>query len=132
MTAERDVERAIRLALSRGDTRLFRQHVGLYWQGEAVPLKDGSVLLKNPRRIDVGFEGQPDEGGWTSVIITPEMVGQRIAIAVQMEIKRSRGAYRRKKQKEFIAFVRTMGVRAGFAASVEDAERIVAGDLTGT
>jgi hypothetical protein len=131
MTAERDVERAIRLALSRGPTRLFRQHVGLYWQGEAVPLKSGDVLLKNPRRIDVGFEGQPDEGGWTSVTITPEMVGMVIAVALQIEIKRSRGAHRRKKQKEFIAFCKTMGVRAGFAASVEDAERIVAGDLTG-
>jgi hypothetical protein len=127
MTAERDVERAIRLALSRGNTRLFRQHVGLFWQGEAFPQKDGTVVLRNARRIDVGFEGQPDEGGWTTVTITPEMVGQRIAIAVQLEIKRSRGAHRRKKQKEFIAFAKAMGVRAGFAASVEDAEKIVSG-----
>lgn len=127
MTAERDVERDIRLALSRGPTRLFRQHVGLFWQGEAFPQKNGTVILRNPRRIDVGFEGQPDEGGWTTVTITPEMVGQRIAVAVQVEVKRSHGAHRRKRQREFIVFAQSMGVRAGFAASVEDARKIVEG-----
>jgi len=125
--SERNVETAIRLAHSRGPTRLFRQQVGEFWTGDAVRLKSGDMLIRNPRRVSVGFEGQPDEGGWTSVVVTPEMVGKLIAIAVQIEIKRSKGAHRRKKQREFVAFAASMGVRAGFAASVEDAKKIIDG-----
>lgn len=124
---ETPVQSAIRTECSQGDTRLFRQQVGQFWTGDSVNLKDGSVLIRNPRRVTVGFEGWPDLGGWTTVTVTPEMVGQVIAVAVQVEVKRTKGGQKRQRQKEFIAFAIARGVRAGFARSVEEARKIIAG-----
>lgn len=124
---ESPIQTAIRVECSTGDTRLFRQQAGQFWAGDAVTLTDGSVLIRHPRRVTVGFEGWPDLGGWTTVEVTPEMVGQRIAIAVQVEVKRDSGGNKRKRQVEFIAFALARGVRAGFAKSVAEAKRIISG-----
>jgi hypothetical protein len=126
MTAERDIQNDIRRECGNGDTRLFRQQTGEGWTGDAVKLKDGSVLIRNPRRFIAGFKGLPDTGGWTMVTITPEMVGTVIAVAVQIEIKSETGRLR-KAQRRFLALCWRMGVRAGVARSVADAKKIIAG-----
>lgn len=127
MTAERDVQADIRIALGRGDVRLFRQQVGDAWIGESRRLRDGSVLILNPRRFVSGFEGWPDLGGWVSVVVTPEMVGQRIAIAVEIEVKRPRVKKARDAQQLFLDMAKSHGVRCGIARSVEEAKKILDG-----
>lgn len=127
MTSEIEVQTDTRIALSNGDTRLFRQQTGHFWQGEVTRLRDGSILLKNPRMVVSGFEGWPDLGGWVSVVVTPEMVGMKIAVAAQVEMKRPRGGKKGTQQKAFIAMACAMGVRAGFARSVDEAKKILAG-----
>jgi hypothetical protein len=127
MTLEIDVQNAIRAECGHGDTRLFRQASSFYWAGEPTHLRGGSVLLKHASLVRVGFDGQPDLGGWTTVTVTPEMVGQRIAIAVQVEVKKPKRGKKGEHQKQFIAKAQEAGVRAGFARSVEEAKKIIAG-----
>lgn len=123
---ERVIQNEIRLALSNGDTRLLRQQAGNLWAGEATKLRDGSVLIRNPRRVEVGFPGLSDLGGWTTVTVTPDMVGRRVAVYLAVEVKTPRGRVS-DEQETFIALVRAAGGRAGVARSVEDAEKIIAG-----
>jgi hypothetical protein len=127
MTLEVSVQNQIRTDCGQGPTRLFRQESSFFYTGKPAKLKDGTNVLLHPRLVRVGFDGQPDLGGWTTVVVTPEMVGQTIAIAVQIEVKRPKKNKRSDEQIAFIAFARSVGVRAGFARSVDEARKIIAG-----
>lgn len=133
--SETNLVRLIMLRASQMNNRLWRQQTGMGWIGKSTQIKQlqtvtlnpGDVVIENARPFHAGFEGQPDTGGWVSVIVTPDMVGQRIAIATQIEVKTETGA-KRKKQIAFGEMARSMGVRFGFARSVADAERIMRGE----
>lgn len=126
MTAERDIQNAIRLAHSHGDTRLFRQQSGEYWAGKATHRRDGSIVIQNPIRVHVGFNGLSDLGGWRSVVVTPEMVGQRVAVYVALEVKNERGLVS-PDQASFVQQVKEAGGIGAVVRSVEDATYALAG-----
>lgn len=69
--------------------------------------------------------GSSDLIGWRSVVITPEMVGKKIAIFAAVETKKPGGGVESEKQKNFIEQVIEAGGLAGFARSVPEAERIL-------
>lgn len=80
-------------------------------------------------RVPYGLcEGASDLIGWRTVTVTPDMVGQKIAQFVAIEVK-APGAKTKKarleKQKLFVACVQNSGGRAGFARSLEEAEEIL-------
>ncbi len=106
---------------------MFRQESSYFYTGRLGKLRDGTRVLLHPKEVRVGFDGQPDLGGWTSVTITPGMVGQVVAIAVQIEVKRPKKSKVSELQAAFIAFCRSVGVRAGVAKSVADAQKIIDG-----
>lgn len=122
---ESNLDRLILRELSRDDVRLFRNVVGTGWQGQVVR-RDGDLLvLKNPRPINAGLcVGSLDLIGWRSMVITPEMVGQRVAIFAAIEDKVGR-RQATEEQKNFIEVVTGFGGFAGVARSVEDARIIV-------
>lgn len=126
MTLEASVQNEIRAECGKGPTRLFRQESSYFYTGRLGHINGQRVLLF-PKEVRVGFDGQPDLGGWTSVVVTPEMVGTTIAIAVQIEVKRPRKNKRSAEQVQFISFARSVGVRAGFARSVDEAKKIIEG-----
>jgi hypothetical protein len=83
---------------------LFRVNTGRAWLSGLGPrgvmrLDDGSVNVAAARPIALGFAnpaGEPVNGtadliGWTSIEITPEMVGQKIAVFTSVETKRTQG-----------------------------------------
>ena len=108
---EHVVQNQIRLALSRGGTRLFRNNTGA--------LRD-----QNGRLVQFGLcKGSSDLIGWQSVEITPDMVGETVAVFVAIEIKDQGRAT--KEQKAFIQRVREAGGLAGVARSIEDAQAIL-------
>lgn len=111
----------IRVALSKGNVRLFRQNSGEGWTGNAITLPDGSVLIKNPRRLIAGFPGLADLGGWRSVVVRKDMVGQQIAVYVAIEVK-TRGGKLRSQQEAFLEAVAAAGGIAGVARSTEEAK----------
>ncbi|EJG5414303.1 VRR-NUC domain-containing protein [Salmonella enterica] len=83
---------------------LFRVNTGRAWLSGLGPRgcirqDDGSVIVEAARPIALGFAnpaGEPVNGtadliGWTSIEITPEMVGQKIAVFTSVETKRQQG-----------------------------------------
>ncbi len=117
---------AILAALSRGPTRLFRQQSVMAWAGRILNRTHDTITLYRPNAIRVGAPGMSDFGGLTSVVITPDMVGQTIAVRVDIEVK---GAKTRieQEQRDYIATIQRLGGRAGIARSVEEANAIIQG-----
>jgi len=113
--AETEMQQRIRLALGlRPDLRLFRNQVG---------------QLPDPRTgrpVKFGLaRGSADLIGWRTVTVTPEMVGQRLAVFTSLEIKTSTGRLT-PAQHAWMGAVRSAGGVAGVARNVSDAVHIVA------
>ena len=114
--AETDIQQRIRLAVgTRSDLRLFRNNTG---------------TLPDPRTgrpVQFGLaRGSADLIGWRTITITPEMVGQRIAVFTSIEVKTTTG-HLTPAQQAWMGTVRTAGGIAGVARSVSDAVRIMDG-----
>ena len=112
--AETDIQQRIRLAVgTRSDLRLFRNNTG---------------TLPDPRTgrpVQFGLaRGSADLIGWRTITITPEMVGQRVAIFTSIEVKTITG-HLTPAQQAWMGTVRTAGGIAGVARSVRDAEEIL-------
>jgi len=113
---ETDLQQRIRLALgTHSDARLFRNQVG---------------SLPDPRTgrlVTFGLaRGSADLIGWRTVVVTPEMVGQRIALFTSIEVKTPTGRLR-PEQQAWLDAVRGAGGIAGVARSVADAVTILEG-----
>jgi len=112
--AETTLQQQIRLAVgSRSDLRLFRNQVG---------------SLPDPRTgrlVTFGLaKGSADLIGWRTIVVTPEMVGRRIAVFTSIEVKTPTGRVR-PEQQAWLGVVRGAGGIAGIARSVPDALQIV-------
>lgn len=124
---EHGIQNEIRNALV-DDGMFFRANVGQAWaSNDTTKLADGSLLMRNPRPFSTGLPaGFHDIFGAVEVVITPDMVGQTVAVFTSIECKSARGAVREKQQRFADAVIR-MGGRSGFARSVDDALKIVRG-----
>lgn len=112
--AETDLQQRIRLALgTRSDLRLFRNQVG--------QLPDP----RTGRMVQFGLaRGSADLVGWRTITITPDMVGQRVAVFTSIEVKTERGRVR-SEQHAWLSTVQQSGGIAGIARSIQDANAIV-------
>lgn len=137
MAAEGSVLRAVWLAVAR-TTTLFRLNTGMAWMSNLGPkgvrkLEDGSVHILQARPISVGFtrpDGKPVTGacdlpGWTTITITADMVGARVAVFTSVEVKRSKGGVISDDQRNWRDAVQRAGGIAGVANSPEAAVDIV-------
>ena len=108
MASEQTIQQHIRLACSIGTCRLFRNNTGT--------LRD-----INGRPVSFGLcKGSADLIGWRSVTITPEMVGQQVAIFTSIEVKSSSGRVK-PEQQQWLNAVQAAGGIAGVARSVGEA-----------
>jgi hypothetical protein len=125
---ETNITRIIMLALSKiGRVTSFRNNVGLGWQGETSRLKDGSIIIRNPRPLHAGLcTGSSDLIGWTQREITPDMVGKKVAVFTAIEVKGERGTVS-KEQLAFINRVRECGGIAGIARTPDEAVHLIDG-----
>lgn len=124
--SEAKIKRDIQLQLTADPhVRLFNNPTGVFWQGEVVSQSRDTIVLRNPRRVNVGLiKGGSDLIGWRSLLITAEMVGARIAQFVGIETKSLRGRATAE-QLNFIDVLNRAGGAAGVARSTEDAEHIL-------
>ena len=104
----------IRLALgTRSDLRLYRNNCG---------------TLPDPRTgrpVQFGLaRGSADLIGWRTVTITPDMVGQRLAVFTSIEVKTPTGRIR-PEQHAWLNTVQQSGGIAGIARSVQDANDLL-------
>ena len=87
----------------------------------------GELLLKSPRRFNTGLpKGFSDTFGFRVIEITPDMVGQKIAQFVAIEVKTSKGRAS-DEQSKFIDVVNKNGGCGGICRSREDAIKLVEG-----
>lgn len=127
MTAEGDLQSRIRLAVGRvPHARLFRNVVAQAWTGHLVTGPDhGVVTLARAQRIKAGLaDGSADLIGWTTIVVTPEMVGQRLAVFVSGEVKTANGRVAAE-QANWLHAVTEAGGRAAVLRSEDDALRLV-------
>jgi hypothetical protein len=101
-------------------------------------LKPGLMIERNKRRLatPVGYDrpimlgwdcdGSADWIGWQSVVITPAMLGRRIAAFVAIEAKRADGGTVQPNQESFLNALKDAGGIAGVARNAQDAEDVLA------
>ena len=111
--AETTLQQQIRLAIgTRPEARIFRNQVG---------------SLPDPRTgrlVTFGLaRGSADLIGWRTVVVTPEMVGTRLAVFLSIEVKTPTGRVT-PQQHNWQAAVLAAGGISGIARSVSDALRI--------
>jgi hypothetical protein len=112
--SEAAIQQDIRLALGQcPGIKTFRNNCG------NVKTPDGRWV-----KFGVGNPGGADLIGWRTVVVTPEMVGQRLAVFTSIEVKTPTGRLR-PEQQAWLGVVRGAGGVAGVARSVSDAEDLL-------
>jgi hypothetical protein len=110
--SEQRIQQEIRLAISKGHTRIFRNNTGTLRDANGRPVQFGLA------------RGSADLIGWTTRTVTPEMVGQRIAVFTSIEVKTPTGKVQ-PEQQQWLEAVQAAGGIAGIARSVEDAKALL-------
>jgi hypothetical protein len=111
---------------------LFRVNTGKAWvptSGRPRRTADGNVVIPGGRPVALGFgliNGEPAVGvadlcGWRSILVTPDMVGCRIAVFASIEAKRSDGGRVSEEQARWRDTIVAAGGIAGVANSAEEA-----------
>jgi hypothetical protein len=102
--------------------RLFSNPVGIAYVGNRGQQPPGT------RQIRFGLHvGSSDLIGWVTREITNDMVGERVAQFLALEVKSPTGKVR-PEQLNFIEVVKRAGGVAAIVRSVEDAEKAIKGE----
>lgn len=112
--SEAEIQRRIRLACGTGPRRLWRNNTGVLRDQSGRPVRFGLA------------PGSSDLIGYESIVITPAMVGQRLAVIAAIEVKTPGGRVSAQQQ-AFLDHVLAAGGRAGVARSPEEARAILEG-----
>lgn len=140
MSSENVTQREV-WAKSADYSTMFRCHTGKGYVpggGKPIRLANGDVLVPAGRPIALGLSlvnGDPVVGthdliGWTTIKITPEMVGKEVAVITTIETKSSTGGRRRPDQIKFMENVQRAGGISGFAKCAADVVEIMQQFLT--
>lgn len=113
MNEETSIQENIRLRVSHGRTRIFRNNVGA-WRDH----KTGRLVRYGLRK------GSADLIGYSTIEITGDMVGQRLAVFTSIEVKQ-RGKRSTADQQQWLRIVEAAGGIAFVAHDPEEAERIL-------
>lgn len=109
--SEQRLQQQIRLELSRGPIRLWRNNVGA--------LRDTRGQL-----VTYGLcRGSSDLIGLRQITIGPEHLGMTLAVFTAIEVKTNQGRLS-PEQHRFLEQIQQMGGRAGVARSLDDARSI--------
>jgi hypothetical protein len=108
---------------------LFRNNTGTGWAGKLISkiggAKNYTVMIEAARPLHAGLhKGSSDLVGWRSIVVTPQMVGHRLAVFTAIEVKAPRGRIRAGQQ-NFMQQVQQAGGIAGVVRSPADAEALL-------
>jgi len=111
-SSEHEIQQRIRLACGRGAVRLWRNNTG-------------ALVDQQGRFVRFGLcKGSSDLIGLRSLEITPEMVGQRVAQFVALEVKTASGVVS-SEQRAFLQLVQQLGGVAAVCRSIEQAQAVL-------
>ena len=123
---EKTIQNQIQIALSQipGVTN-WRNNTGSAWTGnKTARLKNGALLIYEPRPVKFGLcPGSSDLIGLKSVTITPDMVGQTVAIFAAVEVKTKTGRAT-DKQNNFLKHINQAGGIGIVARSPDDLDQL--------
>lgn len=130
---ENSAQRECWLEFGRNGSKVFRLNTGKAWAGRGQRQSDGSVLIEYAQPVTLGFglpNGDPVRGasdliGWTPMVITPDMVGMRVAVFTAGEAKPAKGGTTSEDQERFIAQLRADGGIAGVVRTPTDVRGIL-------
>lgn len=117
----------VQMMASKLGLRLFRNNTGMGWAGKAtkiskpmtISLQPGDVVIRKARPLRAGLcEGSSDLIGFKPTLITPQMVGQTIAVFTAIETKTTKGKATTLQQ-NFIQMVQNFGGIGFICRSVE-------------
>jgi hypothetical protein len=116
--SEHEIQQRIRLACGRGAVRLWRNNTG-------------ALVDEQGRFVRFGLcKGSSDLIGLRSLLVTPDLLGRRIAQFVALEVKAGRGVVS-PEQRAFLRLVQQLGGVASVCRSIEQAQAALAlGDET--
>lgn len=110
--SEHEIQQRIRLACGRGPVRLWRNNTG-------------ALVDQQGRFVRFGLcKGSSDLIGLRALEITPELVGQRLAQFVALEVKTASGVVS-PEQRAFLRLVQQLGGVAAVCLCVEEAELLL-------
>ena len=110
--SEHEIQQRIRLACGRGTVRLWRNNTG-------------ALVDQQGRFVRFGLcKGSSDLIGLRSLEITPEMVGQRVAQFVALEVKTVNGTVSTE-QRAFLQLVQQLGGLGAVCRSIEEARTVL-------
>ena len=120
MGKEQSIQNRIRVAFSKAGSVMFRINTGRAWTGNKIirmpathPTWPRAVVILDPRPFKTGTPaGYADLTGWHPVEITPEMVGQTVAVYMAAEVKTPKGRAT-DRQNNFLGTVLAAGGIAG-------------------
>ena len=135
--SEHQIQQQILLRCGNGDARLWRNNVGTGWAGQATrvtngnrqavahALRPGDVVIRGGRPLHAGLcVGSADLIGYRRLVVSPEHLGQNLAVFAAVEVKTATGRPSAE-QRTFLEHISAAGGRAGIARSVEDAQAIL-------
>lgn len=109
---ESNISKKIQMAVAKVGARLLRNNTGLF------------MTIDGKRKVRAGLgSGTSDLIGWTTIIITEQMVGQTIAVFTAIEVKTENNTTQ-SNQDDFIAAVKYAGGYAGSARNEQEAVNI--------
>ena len=116
---ETTLQQEISLALGQlPDLRMFRNQVG--------QLPD----LRTGRPVQFGLaKGSSDLIGFKTIEVTPDMIGQKLAVFTSIEVKTAKGKLT-PMQHNWLSCVRKAGGITGVARSVQDAIQIISNPIS--
>lgn len=117
---ETPIQNEIMIALSAAGFYCLRVNSGQAWGGKVLAHDGARLLLEHPTKIMLAPPGTSDVIGCVTRTITPDMVGQAVAIFATCEVKRP-GEEPKKHQERYLALMRSRGAIAGWADNPEDA-----------
>lgn len=123
---EKDIQsEVLRVLGSQPHIRVFRNTVGGAWAGKAVLTEGRSVIIKDARWQAFGLQpGSGDLIGWRTTTVTPDMVGQKLAVFLSVEIKGPGGRVQ-PNQSNWISRVTEAGGIAVVVRSPEEARNLI-------
>jgi len=105
--------------------RLGLERLKKFTHRQSVIVEAGDVLIHQGRFFDAGLcVGSSDLIGFKSVVITPEMVGTKVAIFLAPEVKTVKGKAS-PEQINFLNMVNSMGGIAFITTNEAEAEQLV-------
>tara|TARA_R110000850_G_scaffold391_1_gene2246 strand:+ start:27 stop:449 length:423 start_codon:yes stop_codon:yes gene_type:complete len=129
-TPEAKASLKVRLAANKQGCRLFRNNSGVAYDDSGRPVFFGLGNLGKKSKEDIRT---PDDVGWCSVTVTPDMVGKKLAVFVAIDSKKLgfepkcsyRIGTREYGQNKFFDMVINAGGIAGFAAKADHVDQII-------